>query len=71
MTIQKGKELLEKSNPSASERRISITALNQEKKYVENCIELGFCEQSDGEKVTQEISDSIAQLEKKLEGLTN
>jgi len=45
--------------------------LNQEKKYVENCIELGFCEQSDGEKVTQEISDSIAQLEKKLEGLTN
>jgi hypothetical protein len=64
MTLQKGKELLEKSNPSASELRISITALNQEKKYVENCIELGFCEQSDGEKLRKKFPTRSHNLRK-------
>jgi hypothetical protein len=57
MTIQKGKELLQKLNPTNNELKTSITALKQEKKYVENCIELGFREQSSGQVVVDEISE--------------
>lgn len=71
MTIQKGKELLQKLNPTNNELKTSITALKQEKKYVENCIELGFREQSSGQVVVDEISEIIARLEEKLQSYTN
>jgi len=71
MTIQRGKDLLAQSDPSANELRKAILSLQQEKKYVENCIELEFREQSSGQIVVDEISDIITQLEKKLECLTN
>lgn len=71
MTIQKGKELLQKLNPTNNELKTSITALKQEKKYVENCIELGFREQSSGQVVVDEISEIIARLEEKVQSYTN
>jgi predicted phage-related endonuclease len=71
MTIQRGKDLLNQSNPSANELKRAISSLNQEKKYVENCIELGFREQNSGQIVVDEISNIITQLEQKLECLTN
>ena len=71
MTIQRGKDLLNQSNPSANELRRAILSLQQEQKYVENCIELGFREQSSGQKVVDEISGIVTQLEKKLSCLPN
>ena len=71
MTIQRGKDLLDQSNPSANELKKAILSLQQEKKYVENCINLEFREQSSGQIVVDEISDIITQLEEKLESLTN
>jgi hypothetical protein len=71
MTIQRGKDLLNQSNPKASDLTKSIAALNQEKKYVENCIELGFREKSSGQAVVSEIAELITQLEEKLKCLTN
>ena len=71
MTIQRGKDLLDQLNPSVNELRKAILSLQQERKYVENCIDLEFREQSSGQIVVDEISDIITQLEKKLEGLTN
>jgi hypothetical protein len=70
MTIQRGKDLLNQSNPSANELKKAILSLQQEKKYVENCMELEFREQGSGQIVVNEISDIITQLEKKLESLT-
>lgn len=66
MTIQRGKDLLDQSNPSANELKKAISSLQQEKKYVENCIELEFRDQVSGQQVVDEISDVIAQLEEKL-----
>jgi hypothetical protein len=71
MTIQRGKDLLSQSNPSANELRKAILSLEQEKQYVKNCIELGFREQGAGQIVVNQISDIITQLEEKLECLTN
>jgi hypothetical protein len=71
MTIQRGKDLLNQSNPKASDLIKSIAALNQEKKYVENCIELEFREESSGQIVVSEITELITQLEEKLKCLTN
>jgi hypothetical protein len=71
MTIQRGKDLLNQSQPNVNDLRKSIASLKQEKKYVENCIELGFREKSSGEIVVGEIAKLIAQLEEKLECLTN
>ena len=67
MTIQRGKDLLNESNPSVNELRKAILSLQQEKKYVQNCIELEFREQSAGQIVVDEISDIITQLKEKLE----
>ena len=67
MTIQRGKDLLNQSDPSANELKRAILSLQQEKKYVENCIELEFRDQLSGQKVVDEISDIITQLEEKLE----
>jgi hypothetical protein len=71
MTIQRGKDLLNQSQPNVNDLRKSIASLKQEKKYVENCIELGFREKSSGETVVGEIAELITQLEEKLECLTN
>jgi hypothetical protein len=71
MTIQRGKDLLNQSNPSANELRKAILSLQQEKKYVENCIEVGFREQGAGQIVVNEISNIITQLQEKLKCLTN
>jgi hypothetical protein len=71
MTIQRGKDLLNQSQPNVNDLQKSIAALKQEKKYVENCIELGFREESSGQTVVGEIGELITQLEEKLECLTN
>jgi chemotaxis regulatin CheY-phosphate phosphatase CheZ len=71
MTIQRGKDLLNQSQPKVDDLQKSIAALKQEKKYVENCIEIEFREKSSGEKVVHEIAELITQLEEKLECLTN
>jgi chemotaxis regulatin CheY-phosphate phosphatase CheZ len=71
MTIQRGKDLLNQSQPNVDDLQKSIAALKQEKKYVENCIEIGFREKSSGETVVGEIAELITQLEEKLECLTN
>ena len=71
MTIQRGKDLLNQSQPNVNDLQKSIAALKQEKKYVENCIELGFREKSSGETVVGEIAELITELEEKLECLTN
>jgi hypothetical protein len=71
MTIQRGKDLLNQSQPNVNDLQKSIAALKQEKKYVENCIEIGFREKSSGETVVGEIAELITQLEEKLECLTN
>jgi hypothetical protein len=65
MTIQRGKDLLNQSNPSLSELQRSITALEQEKKYVINAVELGFREKTAGDATVQEISTLIKDLEEK------
>jgi len=66
MTIQRGKDLLNQSQPNVNDLRKSIAALKQEKKYVENCIDLGFREESSGQEVVGEIVELIAKLETKL-----
>ena len=66
MTIQRGKDLLNQSQPNVNDLQKSIAALKQEKKYVENCIEIGFREKSSGETVVGEIVELIAKLETKL-----
>jgi hypothetical protein len=71
MTIQRGKDLLEQLNPSANELKKAILSLQPEKKYVENCMELNFREHKSGQIVVDEICDILAQLEAKLESLTN
>jgi len=65
MTIQRGRDLLNQSNPNANDLQKSIVALKQEMQYVQNCIKLGFREQLAGDKTVQEISDLIQQLEQK------
>ncbi len=67
MAISRGRELASQSQPDANELRKAILSLQQEKKYVENCIKLEFRDQLSGQKVVDEISDIITQLEKKLE----
>lgn len=71
MTIQRGKDLLDQSNPSTNELRKAILSLQREKKYVENCIELGFREKSAGDATVQEISFLVEALEEKLKYSTN
>ena len=66
MTIQRGKDLLNQSSPNASDLKKSITALEQERQYVMNCVKLGFCEKTAGDATVKEISALIKDLEKKL-----
>jgi hypothetical protein len=71
MTIQRGRDLLSQSNPSVSEMKKAILSLQREKKYLGNCMEIEFRDQSSGQEVIDEISDIITQLERKLECLSN
>jgi len=71
MTIQRGRDLLEQSNPSANDLQKSIAALEQEMKYVQNCIELEFRKKSSGEKVIKEIAWLLIQLQRKLKCTIN
>jgi len=71
MTIEKGNRILNKSDATSNEIKITITGLEQEKKYVENCIAFQFREQSSGETVIKEISDLITKLKEKLRHCTH
>lgn len=68
MTIEKGRDLLNQSSPSAKELKISIAALKQEMEDVQNCIEIGFRERTAGEATVREFSDILNKLEEKLRG---
>ena len=65
MTIQRGKDLLGQSNPDSKELRNAIIALENEKKYVENSILIGFRDSTEGQTVVDEISSLIHQLKEK------
>jgi len=68
MAIQKGKELLAKSNATTQEIEKSIAALKKDSEHVRKCINAGFHDSESGCEVMQEISDLIKKLdEKKLE----
>jgi len=71
MTIEKGNRILDKSDATSDEIKITIAGLEQERKYVENCITLQFRDRSSGETVVQEISDLITKLTEKLRHCTN
>ena len=71
MAIQRGRELLAKSNATAQEIEKSITALRIDSEHVRKCINAGFHDSESGCKVMQEISDLIKNLEEKLKCLTN
>jgi hypothetical protein len=66
MAIQTGRDLLGKSNATALELRKSIAALKVESEYVRKCINAGLRDSESGNKVIQEISDLIKDLEAKL-----
>jgi hypothetical protein len=65
MTIQRGKDLASQSNPDPNELKNAIIALENEKKYVENCILIGFRDSTEGQTVVDEISSLIHQLKEK------
>ncbi|WP_332961118.1 hypothetical protein [Microcoleus sp. AR_TQ3_B6] len=62
MTIQRARDLLSQSNTDSNELRNAIIALENEKRYVENCILLEFRSKEEGEAVVNEISLLIKQL---------
>lgn len=66
MAIQTGRDLLAKSNATAQEIEKSIAALDLESEYLRKCINAGLRERESGNKVIQEISDLIKDLEAKL-----
>ena len=65
MTIQRAKDLLSQSNTDSNELRNAIIALENEKKYVENCILLEFRSNEEGQAVVNEISSLIQQLKQR------
>ncbi|WP_445173792.1 hypothetical protein [Microcoleus sp.] len=67
MTIQKGRELLEKPSPTANEIQKCINALTWDKQYLQNSITLGVRDKDSGQENINEISDLIQKLEKKLQ----
>ena len=71
MTIQRGKDLLNQSNPSADEIQRSINALDWDRQYVQNSITVGLRDKGSGQENIDEISDLIQKLEDKLKCLTN
>jgi chromosome condensin MukBEF complex kleisin-like MukF subunit len=71
MTIQKGKDLLEQSNPSVNEVQKCLNALTWDRQYVQNSITLGIRDKESGQENIDEISDLIEKLQKKLECITS
>ncbi len=71
MAIQTGRDLLAKSNATATELEKSIAALKVESEYVRKCIKARLRDSSSGCMVMQEISDLIKKLEQKLRVSTN
>ena len=71
MTIQRGEDLLNQSNPSADEIQRSINALDWDRQYVQNSITVGLRDKDSGQENIDEISDLIQKLEDKLKCLTN
>ena len=71
MAIQRGKELLAKSNATPQEIEKSIAALKKDSEYVRKCINAGFYDSESGCKVMQEISDLIKNLDEKKLKCTN
>jgi hypothetical protein len=66
MAIQRGKDLLAKSNVTAQEIEKSIAALRVDSEYVRKCIKAGFRDSESGTEVMKEISNLIKDLEEKL-----
>jgi predicted transcriptional regulator len=66
MAIQRGKDLLEKSDATAEELRKSIAALKTDSEYVRKCIKAGLRDAESGHTVMQEIAGLITKLETKL-----
>ena len=66
MAIQRGKDLLAKSNVTAQEIEKSIAALRVDSEYVRKCIKAGLRDSESGTEVMQEISNLIKDLEEKL-----
>jgi predicted nucleic acid-binding Zn-ribbon protein len=66
MAIQRGRDLLAKSNATAEELQKSIAALRKDSEYVRKCIKAGLRDAESGHAVMQEIADLITELEEKL-----
>ena len=67
MAIQRGNDLLAKSNATPEELKKSIAALNKESEYVRKCINAGLRDSESGCIVMEEIAELIKKLEKKLQ----
>jgi lipid II:glycine glycyltransferase (peptidoglycan interpeptide bridge formation enzyme) len=66
MTIQRGNDLLNQSNPNADELRKSIAALKWQRPYVQNSINIGIRDEKSGQENVDEMSELIQKLEEKL-----
>jgi hypothetical protein len=66
MTIQRGNDLLNQSNPNADELRKSIAALEWQRPYVQNSINIGIRDEKSGQENVDEMSELIQKLEEKL-----
>jgi hypothetical protein len=65
MTIQRARDLLNQLNTDYNQLTNAIIALENEKKYVENCILLEFRSEKEGQAVVNEISFLIQQLKER------
>jgi len=66
MTIQRGNDLLNQSNPNADELRKSIADLEWQRPYVQNSINIGIRDEKSGQENVDEMSELIQKLEEKL-----
>jgi len=66
MTISRGRELANQSNPDPNKVKRIIECLKWEFSYVQECIDKGSRDLNSGKKVMEEISALINNLEKKL-----
>jgi len=66
MTIQRGNDLLNQSNPNADELKKSIAVLKWQRQYVQNSMNIGIRDKESGQDNVDEMSDLIRKLEEKL-----